>query len=74
MSDAIRKLMTHSALDSHEMQELKRLWWSLENTRRVFPMFTEFEEAQTIVESLVYALKYGRKALVAHDTSDVDKA
>jgi hypothetical protein len=50
------KLMTHSALDSFEVQELKRVWWSLRNITRTFD-WLETEPIMRDIETMVSALK-----------------
>lgn len=50
-----RKLMAHSALDTSEVTELKRLWWSLHNTLRVWD-FLELSHAMSEVETLIRSL------------------
>lgn len=58
MSNELRKLMDHSAKDSSEVQDLKRLWWSLHNTLRVWDFLmlqTAMDEIETLVRSLTIA-------------------
>lgn len=47
-----RKSMAHSALDSAEVQELKRLWWSLQNTLRVYPFLDDEENVTVLLSDL----------------------
>ena len=52
MPRELRTLMDHNALDSREVQELKRLWWALHNTLRVWD-FLDLTPAMHEVETLV---------------------
>lgn len=55
MSAEQRKLMDHNALDSSEVTELKRLWWNLHNTLRVWD-FLMLQPAMDDIEILVRTL------------------
>lgn len=62
ISDQSRKLMAHSALDSFDVQESKRLWWSLFNHGRTYDFLDDDGNISRLMrdlEAIVTAIQNG---------------